>query len=979
MFKHAIVCLFLVVSAYAQAPVFTQAPAMAKINDSSWRIDFTLDRATDVEVSVVDIVSGEMVRHLAAGLLGPSAPQPFVKDSLHQVLFWNGRNDLGQPAASPGDCRVRVRAGVSLALDAFVGESYYKFHRCIGGVAADSAGNLFAFGSYPRPMHHGTTMMTLRKYNSAGEYQKTVWPFPAGLNAAALGPFGIVTLPGNKYIPRTEAVDVPQFGGMPLSYEDAFMLPELVDGALLVYDRMALRYFLVREDGTVLDTGRLVSSPALPSVSRYYGPWYAGPVFLSVSPDRSYFLLSGYYASNNPTFPTNAWFPSDTGFWREGQVFKVDAATGAAAPFISIAADSLPKTDSERRAQIGPAYVNASLHYMAAFHGTAFDDSGHVFVCDRLRGEVGVYDTNGVKAGAIPVTDPDVVAVSKKTGAVYVLTRNIPAYRRGTAQFLKYSTWRSGGGTPILAKALRPAGSLAKATAVQSERPGAPNVLGRLNMTVNESGAQPVIWLNGLRGTNCLAESTLTNIRALRDDGNTLAVLNDFYPRAHNLNTGFDHVVVDRKSETVYFNDSWDKAYKIEDWESPVMTRCSLSTGGPLSAAEFHIGNDGCLWVWEFGYPTAPVKRFTQDHLHAPAPFAGLGTHIAVPSGLVSQGFGAGTKARGLTVLPDGRVLIYNGAHILKVFDSTGTLLRDSLIFPINQSGGLKSDPQGSFYTGILLRSPDHVIPPEYSGYWPYTSATGAVVKFDPNSGGAIQYQGISDPALRTADRALKVYTSPLSPFTGYQPLSVYVPSGSGSCICRSPRFDVDPYGRLFMPHTVICQVTVADNEGNELAAFGEYGNVDSRGPGSLVPGPVFPMAWPVGVAASEDYIYVTDLVNARLMRVRMNYALDNLPGFTDRRGRVGAAGRDQALMRAAPNPFNGRVTIRFSAGIDVKNARIGLYSADGRLIREFHPVAYRAVWDGRDANGRPMPSGIYFCRYEGKTRRGIIKICFLQ
>ena len=269
MFKHAIVCLFLAAAVCAQAPVFTQAPVMAKINDSSWRIDFTLDLAADVEVSVVNIVSGEVVRHLAAGLLGPAAPAPLVKDSLHQVLFWNGRDDQGQPAAGTGDCRVRVRAGMGLALDASVGESYYKFHRCIGGVAVDSAGNLFTFGSYPRPMHHGTTMMTLRKYNPAGDYQKTVWPFPAGLNPAVLGPFGIVTLPGNRYIPRTEAVDVPQFGGMPLSYEDAFMIPELVDGALFVYDRMELRYFLVREDGSVLDTGRRVTSPALPRESRY--------------------------------------------------------------------------------------------------------------------------------------------------------------------------------------------------------------------------------------------------------------------------------------------------------------------------------------------------------------------------------------------------------------------------------------------------------------------------------------------------------------------------------------------------------------------------------------------------------------------------------------------------------------------------------------------------------------------------------------
>lgn len=968
----------------AQDPAFVQPPQMTVLNDSAWRIEFTVSAPTDVEVSVVDPSSGRVVRHLAAGLLGTAAPAPLLRDSLHQIFLWNGRDDLKRPVALAAGCRVRVRAGMSVALDTILGESWYKFHRCIGGVATDAYGNLYAFGSYPRPMHHGTCMMTLRKYDRNGEYQKTLWPFPAGLNPATLTPFGLVTLPDNKYLPKSETVDVPQFGGTPMSYEDSYLLPNLVNGALLVYDRMELRYYLVRGDGAVQDTGRLVKSPALPKVSQYYGPWYGGPVYLSVSPDQRYFLLSGYYQINNPTFPAYAWSASDTGFWRDGQVFRVDAATGVAAPFISIPADSMPKGDSARKNLIGPLPSSlASFTYMAAFHGTAFDYSGHVFVCDRVRQEVGVYDTNGAKVGAIPVAEPDVVGWSYRNNAVYVVSRNFTGYGVGRATFRKFPDWQSGGGTPkILAKTIITTDrrGLGKAAAAQSERSGAPATMGRITLTVDESRTNTVIWVNGFPGANCLAESTLTNVRAVEDRGDTLVPVADLYPRARNINTGFDLVTVDRKTETVYFNDSWDVAYKVEDWSRPVFTRCSLSTGGTLSATQFAIGPDDMLWVGEFGYPTTSVKRYTQDHLHAPADFAGLGTNVAIPSGLISFGFGAGTKARGLTLLPDGRILIYNSSYILKVFDSTGALLRDSLIFPINQSGGLKNDPEGKIYTGILLRSPEHVIPAEYANYWPYTSATGAVVKFDPDSGGSINYSGISNPTLRTAAKALKVYPQPLSPFTGCQPLQVYSPSGSTCCLCRSPRFDVDPYGRLFMPHTVCASVSVADNEGNTLAEFGEYGNVDSRGPGSLVPGPVFPMAWPTAVAASEDYLYITDLVNARLMRVKMNYALDNIPGFTDRKKSVVKFAAVTPLMHAVPNPFNTGVTLRFTGGLPERDGRVIVYRLDGRAVRAIPAGAGRAVaWDGRDNRGSRVPGGVYVCRYEDGLRSLAVKVCHLR
>lgn len=66
------------------------------------------------------------------------------------------------------------------------------------------------------------------------------------------------------------------------------------------------------------------------------------------------------------------------------------------------------------------------------------------------------------------------------------------------------------------------------------------------------------------------------------------------------------------------------------------------------------------------------------------------------------------------------------------------------------------------------------------------------------------------------------------------------------------------------------------DNAGNEILHFGTYGNRDSRGglAGDLVPTKGIPLGFPNSVAITDDHIYVGDMVNHRLLRLRMNYVL---------------------------------------------------------------------------------------------------------
>lgn len=975
--KVSLLISLLIFSLTPGAPTFTSAPAITDNPSGGYWVEFGISENTDVEVSIVDTVSKTVVRHITAGLLGSNAPAPLAKDALTQKLAWDGTDDFGNAIPDMTRLRARVRAGLGVSINAYLGENNYAFYRKLRGIALGNDGKLHVFGSFPWLAHHGTACMALRRYNPLGVYDKTLWPVPAGLDRSTLGPLQVYPLPDNKYMLTTEASEVPQFGGTPLTYENSFLASRLVNGKVMVLEYPTLHYMLINADGSAEPENQLVKSPALTAsgLSKITGPMYVTP-----SPDGSYYLLSGVYQADS-NLSLRAYFPSMTGFWREGQVFKVDAATGAAAQFINIPVDSLDKDMAARRADVGPL-GSTFLGYMAALMGTCFDDSGRIYVCDRQRDEVGIYSESGAKLGALPIADPDQVAVNTKTGAVYVLTRRFsytfsnqypPSGGGGVMKLYKFDNWQAGGSSLL---------SLAKGKAVSKVldiTKVAGQTYGRLNMVMDNSGAKSVLWLNGTGNSNFCRDSAITNVRGYRDDGDSLAVIRDFLTLNRNAVQGFDRMVVDRKTEQVYVQDSWYGVYKIEDWQNPVFVRCSTSAGKTLNAADLTLSPDGFLYVREKGYPGGPLVRYTQDHLHAPANFGSSGSNQVAPS--IKHGFGGGTQDRGIAVSKDGDIYVYNGSYskaVLQQYDTTGTLVKDTVVNFLGgskacQSGGVKVDLAGNLYLSALFQSPTHSIPTAYSAYWPWVRSTGSVIKFDPAAGGQFTNTSQSMPTSRGVTGALKVYDIPVSPFGGNDQSAYMVPGSGFKCVCRTPRFDVDPYGRIYGTHTVAGQVSVADNAGNVLLSFGEYGNVDSRGPDVA-------MIWPTGIAATDKFLYVNDLVNGRLLRLNMAYELTNLPIGVQKP--VEEVVPEKVTFSSHPEPFN--PVSRISLGLPWKaHVRLDVLDANGRLIRRLkdermNPGNYRFNWNAQDERGRVAAAGVYIYRLRVGNRVVVRKTLFL-
>jgi hypothetical protein len=89
------------------------------------------------------------------------------------------------------------------------------------------------------------------------------------------------------------------------------------------------------------------------------------------------------------------------------------------------------------------------------------------------------------------------------------------------------------------------------------------------------------------------------------------------------------------------------------------------------------------------------------------------------------------------------------------------------------------------------------------------------------------------------------------------------------------------------------------------------------------------------------------------------------------------------ALYPCYPNPFNPSTTIRFSTGT-ASHVRLAIYDVRGRLVRalvneEIDAGYHETWWDGKNSNGNPVPSGVFFCLMNSKEFRQSTKIIVLK
>ncbi|MBL8027412.1 MAG: T9SS type A sorting domain-containing protein [Fibrobacteres bacterium] len=961
------IILLLFLGVYINAAVtFVKEPSLKKISATEWHIEFELSEATDVAISIINSGNSQVIRNIAGGVLGANPPLPLQANSLRQLLTWNGRNNFGELVSLPDSLiSLRVRAGMTLKMNALIENDYYMFAALNGIKALPDGSFILAAGTMPTMGAGGYSGkgMALRKYDAAGKYNNTIFPPPANLNSSDVAGYSPVSFLDRSWSLKTK---IPTLGiqsfSVAASSDDKVGDYQLIGSGdtseVLIADKTTIQ--------TLFTNGAALPPLAItPQIVKSVG----GPCYYTASHNSRYIYVSGRYTYSG-TF--SAPVLADTGFWKDGQVLKVDKLTGVATPWLSLA--GVPLTMAARAAKIG------SSPFFSAIHGVDIDDSGHVFVCDRLNGRIAVYDTNAVLIDSVQVDFPEAVQVNRKTGALYVVTRSdLSTYNN--VYLKRFATWKN---SPVSAE------SIIIASSVKSHN-------NRAFISIVNKGATQEIMVGttgGLWLSNGTSELVL---KIFTDAAGVLTYVKDFMTPAKPYElVNFHRVAVDRTTEVLYIQDGQTGIYKIDDWNNPKVVRCSTSLKKPLLADDMAVSPRGVLYVHEprtsgtTTYFDGPVKRYSQGKYLTPLPYANTADNIVTPYYALND---VGNPTLGMDVSPVDnsvvcmyRTLKMTPPKIMAFADSgskdtlKGLLLANQLT---TNSGGMKVDLEGNIYFGVRTRSIDHVIPDGYVDDPAYV-AVGAVVKYkagtlvpDMSPLNKIHSQYFYQP-LTGSERVYK---------EGYGAFGISM-NISNNCICRIPRFELDYYGRLFIPNSITKRVAVVDNNGNMIVEFGGYGNVDSRGglvgPGQTVSSPDFPLMYPIGTAASDEYIYVADMTNFRLMRIKMNYNLDVVSSSTG--GNTSTAGyfsqnSDKLQASLFPNPFNPvtviNVTSKQQAGIDIK-----IYDCRGICVKTLagntdKSGRLKINWNGTNDKGRTISSGIYTVYIKAGNQKSAMKVIY--
>jgi len=347
---------------------FTQKP---EIRDG--RIEFTASATTDCAVAVVD-AQGRVVRHLAAGVLGPNAPEPLRKNSLAQSLPWDGKDDLGRAAAG-GPFTARVGLGLNPTFGRFIGHNPAALGS-IRGLACGPGGEVYVLHVFGA-LHPYDGSLQVSVFDRQGKYLRTILPFPGGLTEDRLAGLKRVNQLPFIYQAETRSL-LPGAGDVPSQRPVVTKSGRLAFVGIQEVERYAragvAQVLAVEKDGSMPQGGPLRTKLASMSGTA---------ASLALSPDEQTLYATGLGEGGSlDGTPTNAVYAFG---WND------------AAPRVLVK---------------GPLTLPRCV---------ATGKDGTLYVADQGNSRIAAFHPDGKSAGALAVERPERVEVHPATGAIYVL------------------------------------------------------------------------------------------------------------------------------------------------------------------------------------------------------------------------------------------------------------------------------------------------------------------------------------------------------------------------------------------------------------------------------------------------------------------------------------------------------------------------------------------------------------------------------
>jgi sugar lactone lactonase YvrE len=842
-------------------------------NGADTVITFAVLASTDVEVAVLN-AEGRVVRSLAAGVLGDKNPPPApLQPGLSQKLSWDGKGDWNLPVGS-GPFKVRVRLGMGAAYGGTVGDSPYNFRgmTCHGMTVDSKNGDLYYFFKRGRDQQ----LLCLRVYDRNGRYLREIMPFGERVfsDAAARAAFGANPIPGTeRFAPVSRTSLWPVYypvtsndgNAAPVEALGLFGWDPAAPGTLLLSDGYFTAFWRVRaEDGR---PGSPFAQALWPK-DKGPGPAAVGPVTGACSPDGK----SIYFTALCRPAPAGSRQNPD---WPEGRIYRWDAAASQMTVFADV---PLPEGWVP-----APQPWGTPSNGFQSLGGIEVAQDGTVLVCDTAAGKVRMFGADGKETGALEAQGAFRLGLDPRRGALYVLTR---------------AKWRErnlGKNTVLKFAAIKP-----------GERPVAslPLPRGGLRLAVDGSGETPQLWVADASEPYS-SELERGNLLRIEEQDGGLRIAEDLAERGKAAAAVAARMAVDKDADLVYLHDGYG-AYLRYDGRSGEYAGQVDAKGQPqpIMGSELCVRRDGMIYVSgaTTGSYGGPWIRLNRDLNPAPLPdgrkafadrygkmgggyFGSQGSCVTPDGHLYFNGMYAFRVGAIFEVLPDGQP--GRGPRLteyLSIKPAVGGF-KGALIAPLqDKSGGVEIDQQGNIYAGLFVDG----IGASSGGDAAKIPGTGAVVKFGPEGGAELP-----DPSLCKPGEQYQIYkndpqTMPAQ-VKGEGAISgdYWAPGGPGkklldgakrvypllapfsvNCGCQTPRFDVDDYGRLYIPDAHLCMVRVLDNEGNEILRFGRYANFDGAATAAEDKAWGIPTAYPVAAKATGKHIYVADSANRRVLRV---------------------------------------------------------------------------------------------------------------
>lgn len=859
----------------AATPRFTAKPTISRDGERAV-VQFEVDRETDVAVYVQND-KGEVVRHLAAGVLGENAPAP-LKPGLRQSIAWDGLDDDGKKAeGAPFKVRVALGLKANWGGTAFQDYSGPNHVSSVLGMVAGPDGRVYVTDSRSAWLYWYAA--GIHVFRRDGSYEKTIKPFPGNLPPEKLADTkAFVNKRGylNPFIHRPLGMTF-----YPYEDEPARQMGMTPDGRLILTvvpswggggrrDTRAATAHLACIDG---DGG--VPGPT------FAGPSLGGMVYKGTA-GRDHGPVVQVGAKGKKVFITGLGHR----YYNKGYRLKKHPVIYQA-PLPAMGPASVFFGDKEK--------PGSDQTHLNDPRGMALDGKGHLLVADFGNNRVVVLkEADASFVGSFAVTQPEWIGVHPRTGAVYV-------YSPAKNVLLKFSGWKNA----------KQVASQELSWVYRGVRKDL-RYRQRLSFALEASAEPARIWVGNTMVSPFLGVQTDlgSSFGKLEPAGCFTSVLqgrpaSDPTHRMVLCDTlrGLDRIrILDEATG------------KIRRMRRPAGgnnqgIHCRLDRHGNLYCA----AAGGGLWKHDTKGTFAPFPATANDpKLKGYLPAGSTGTTAWERDWYVDRKGDIYAKVRGG---------MYHGLMHVDVFGPDGKKKRTAIWGVTDGSYGPKVDARGNLYMMECVKPLGQAYPDELKPHikerrhrhW-YDWIYGSIVKFTPR-GGNIWLKPRNKTDKPKADpvelpdnfKKEKVYCTFRQPDSILQGALWMMPgvahcgdmgcgAGGEHCHCTGCDFDVDNFGRVFAPDNGRQRVTVLDTNGNLILHFGAYGNQDYCGPESYVmdpkgkflrprkpddprdlkspfANPEIAFNWITGLAVTDRHAYVADCANRRMLRVKLGYA----------------------------------------------------------------------------------------------------------